>query len=179
MAVAPSERTRRADTSGRRRPTLEDEQASELLVAFARLARGARDAPAMPKQVEALLQRGYLAPRHLGVFAVIALAGPLTVSELAAREGLAVSTTSLLVTQLAEVGLVERREDNLDRRRTLVSIAPAYRRESRAVLESRLAPLRRGVRPLGAGRAAPFVEGLQNRAPVWGRAQNHTPPSRE
>ena len=115
----------------------------------------------MPKHVDALLQSGYLAPRHVGIFAIIALAGPLTVSELAARESLAVSTTSLLVTQLAEAGLVERREDTQDRRRTMVSVAPAHRRESQAVVESKLAPLRRALGRMGAERAKCFIEGLQ------------------
>jgi len=115
----------------------------------------------MPKHIEELVNRGVLAPRHLGAFAVISMEGPISISELAAREGFALSTTSLLVTQLAEVGLVERHEDDQDRRRTVVSIAPKSRRVSEAVLEAKLAPLRRAVARMGPQRARALVEGLE------------------
>ena len=131
-----------------------------MLLAFTRLLRGPRHGGAMPKHVETLLQSGFLAPRHLGAFAVVALDGPLTVSELAQREGLALSTASLLVTQLAEAGLVERHEDAADRRRTVVSVAPEHRQESEAVLESKLAPLRRALVRMGPRRARALLEGL-------------------
>ena len=71
------------------------------------MAHGQRGG-AMPKHIERLVNSGVLAPRHLGAFAVITMKGPISISELAARAGFALSTTSLLVTQLAEVGLVER-----------------------------------------------------------------------
>lgn len=141
--------------------TTEDAQACELLLAFARMARGPRRPGAMPKHIEQLVNEGVLAPRHLGAFAVISMEGPISISELAAREGFALSTTSLLVTQLAEVGLVERHEDDQDRRRTVVSIAPRYRRVSEEVLEAKLAPLRRAVARMGAHRAQALVEGLE------------------
>src|SRR5271166_1742412 len=141
--------------------TAQDAQACELLLAFARVARGPRRAAAMPKHIEELVTSGVLAPRHLGAFAVISLEGPISISELAAREGFALSTTSLLVTQLAEVGLVERHEDEHDRRRTVVSIAPKYRRVSEEVLEAKLAPLRRAVARMGPQRARALAEGLE------------------
>lgn len=138
----------------------EDEQAAELLLTFSRLVRGHRHHDKMPRHLQALLTSGVLAPRHIGAFAVVALVGPVTVSDLAQREGLALSTASLLVTQLSQVGLVERREDERDRRRTVVSVAPAHRRESEVVLESTLAPLRRALVRMGAERAGALLEGL-------------------
>jgi DNA-binding MarR family transcriptional regulator len=84
----------------------------------------------------------------------------MTVSELAAREGCALSTASLLVTQLAEAGLVERREDDTDRRCTLVSVAPAHRRESEQILEAMLAPMRRAIERLGPTKTRALIEGL-------------------
>ena len=137
-----------------------DEQASELLLAFARMARGKTAGGAMPKHIEELVRSGFLAPRHLGAFAIITLEGPLTISKLAARGSFALSTTSLLVTQLAEAELVERHEDESDRRRTVVSVAPRYRRMSEEVLEAKLAPLRRAVERMGPERAQALVEGL-------------------
>jgi DNA-binding MarR family transcriptional regulator len=120
-----------------------------------------------------MVERAGLAPRHLAAFAVVALAGPLTVSDLAARAGLALSTASLLVTQLADAGLVERREDEGDRRRTVVSVAPAYRAESEAVLEEKLAPLREAVLRMGPVRAKATLEGLAILAEVVSPRDGH------
>ncbi len=128
-------------------------------MALGRVARGLRHDDRRSTLRE-MVECGGLAPRHLGAFAVVALAGPLTVSELAEREGLALSTASLLVTQLADAGLVERREDAGDRRRTVVSVAPAYQAESEAVLEEKLAPLRDAVVRMGPVRAKAMLEGL-------------------
>lgn len=136
------------------------DQASELLLAFARLLRVQRHRDVLPRRIQDLLGSGFLAPRHVGALVVIAMDGPLTVSELASSEGLALSTASLLVTQLSQVGLVERREDEHDRRRTVVSVAPAYRRDSEAALESKLAPLRRALARMGSRRAAALLQGM-------------------
>jgi|GEM_PF-731449 len=138
----------------------QDELASQLLLVFVRLLGPRRQGGIMPKHVKALLKSGYLAPRHMRAFAVVTLAGPMTVSELARQEGLALSTASLLVTQLAEAGLVERHEDAADRRRTVVSVAPEHRRESQAVLESKLAPLRRALDRMSPRQTRALFEGL-------------------
>ena len=161
MAPSSSGTPRQAGTS-RRAPgrSAEDEQASQLFLYFVRLLRGPRHTAALPVRVQALLESGFLAPRHMSAFAVVALEGPLTVSELARREGLALSTASLLVTQLGEAGLVERHEDANDRRKTVVSVAPEHRRESEAVLETKLAPLRRALARMGPARARAMLEGL-------------------
>lgn len=132
-----------------------------LLLAFTRLLRGPKSDRGVPAKVRQLVQRGELAPRHLGALSVVAIEGPLSVSDLARREGLALTTASLLVSQLAEAGLVERREDAADRRRTVVSIAPEHRQESAAVLEARLAPLRRAVERMGADRTAALLDALE------------------
>ncbi|HEX3946316.1 MAG TPA: helix-turn-helix domain-containing protein, partial [Acidimicrobiales bacterium] len=140
--------------------SVEDQQASQMLLAFSRLLRGPhRRESGMPVHLQAMLKSG-LAPRHLGAFAVITLAGPMTVSELARQEGFALSTASLLVTQLAEAGLVERREDTEDRRRTVVSVAPQHRLKSQEVLESKLAPLRRALVRMGPRRTRALLEGI-------------------
>jgi DNA-binding MarR family transcriptional regulator len=149
----------RLDTRPAARSRELDRQAEELLLAVTRLARVPRhDRP--PRELRELLHSGAVAPRHLAAFAVVALFGPLTVSELAAREGIAVSTASLLVTELARAGLVERREDEEDHRRTLVSVAPAHRRQSQKYIESKLAPMRRGLARLGPKRAQALLDAM-------------------
>jgi DNA-binding MarR family transcriptional regulator len=137
-----------------------DEEAFELLLAFTRLARNAKQNDEVPSRLRALLDDGVLAPRHLTAFAIVAMHGPLSISQLAQREGCATTTASLVATQLADAGLIERREDALDRRRTVVTVAPSFRKDSRHVLNARLAPLRRAMERMGPQRARVVMEGL-------------------
>jgi DNA-binding MarR family transcriptional regulator len=65
-----------------------------------------------------------LGPRHLSLLSVLLLDGPSTVNELAAVLYLAPTTVSLMISQLADAGVVLRQEDPADRRRRLVSLAP-------------------------------------------------------
>lgn len=65
-----------------------------------------------------------LAPRHLSLFAQLQYDGPLTVSELAQRLEVAPTTVSLMVADLSRRGVLVRREDESDRRRRIVAIAP-------------------------------------------------------
>jgi DNA-binding MarR family transcriptional regulator len=137
-----------------------DEEAFEFLLAFTRLARGTRHDEDVPSRVRALVGEGVLARRHLTAFAIVAMHGPLSVTQLARREGCATTTASLVATQLADAGLIERREDAQDRRKTVISIAPSYLQDSRTVLEARLAPLRRAMERMGPDRARIVMEGL-------------------
>jgi DNA-binding MarR family transcriptional regulator len=137
-----------------------DEDAFEFLLAFTRLARSAKHNEEVPVRMRTLLDEGVLAPRHLTAFAIVAMHGPLSVSQLAQREGCATTTASLVTTQLADAGLVERREDTADRRRTVISVAPAFREDSQQVLNVRLAPLRRAMERMGPERARIVMEGL-------------------
>ncbi|ODS54892.1 MAG: hypothetical protein ABS36_10570 [Acidobacteria bacterium SCN 69-37] len=59
----------------------------------------------------------------------IASAGPLTIAGLQARLSRAQATTSQLVSQLERRGLVERRADAADGRRTLVALSRRGRRQ--------------------------------------------------
>ncbi|MGH9090684.1 MAG: MarR family winged helix-turn-helix transcriptional regulator [Acidimicrobiales bacterium] len=188
VAGPPARRVRATGAVVRKDPTAKGaghDQAAELLLAFARLLRVHRHRDELPRRIQDLLGSGFLAPRHVGALAVIAMEGPLSVSALASREGLALSTASLMVTQLSQAGLVERREDAHDRRRTVVSVAPAYRRDSEAALESKLAPLRRALERMGSRRATALLQGLAilveeiSRAGAAGAACSHVRPDPE
>ena len=67
-----------------------------------------------------------LAPRHLALLANLQYDGPLTVSQLADRLEVAPTTVSLMVGDLSRHGILTRQEDNADRRRRIVAIAPDY-----------------------------------------------------
>ncbi|GAB2924755.1 MarR family transcriptional regulator [Nonomuraea fastidiosa] len=58
---------------------------------------------------------------------MLLLDGPLSVSQLADRLSVAPTTVSLLVGELSRKGVLERREDDADRRRRIVDISPASR----------------------------------------------------
>jgi DNA-binding MarR family transcriptional regulator len=68
-----------------------------------------------------------LAPRHLALLAYLQYDGPLTVGELAGRLEVAPTTVSLMVGDLSRHGILTREEDDADRRRRIVAIAPGYR----------------------------------------------------
>jgi DNA-binding MarR family transcriptional regulator len=67
-----------------------------------------------------------LAPRHLALLAYLQHDGPLTVSELASRLEVAPTTVSLMAGDLSRRGVLTRQEDDADRRRRIVAIAPGY-----------------------------------------------------
>ena len=67
-----------------------------------------------------------LAPRHLALLAYLQYEGPLAVSELAERLEVAPTTVSLMVGDLSRHGILTREEDDTDRRRRIVAIAPDY-----------------------------------------------------
>ncbi|GIG65917.1 MarR family transcriptional regulator [Phytomonospora endophytica] len=66
------------------------------------------------------------APRHRTLLALLLFDGKMTVSDLATRLEVAPSTVSLMVGDLSRKGLLDRREDDADRRRMIVSVAPRY-----------------------------------------------------
>ncbi|MHB1504414.1 MAG: MarR family winged helix-turn-helix transcriptional regulator [Acidimicrobiales bacterium] len=134
--------------------------AEVLLVSLVEVAHSLRRTP-LPGGVQRdLALTRSLAPRHVAVLVRLLVDGPMSVSVLAERLGVALTTASLLVGQLAEAGLVDRREDESDHRRTLVSIAKAHQADASEFLETRLKPLRRAIERLGAKSTEALVEGL-------------------
>ena len=107
------------------------------------------------------LQSLELAPRHLSLLSYLLLDGPLTVSDIAERLQVAPTTVSLLVSDLAEKGVLTRREDEADRRRHIVGIA----NEHRPAIEQWLAPgaraWRRALEPLTPAERLTFVTTLR------------------
>jgi DNA-binding MarR family transcriptional regulator len=89
----------------------------------------------------------------------VAVAGPLSVSELARRLGLGLSTTSAIVGQLSRAGLLERAEDDADRRRTIVRLHDEHSRVIGGWAKQALAPLRRTLERLTPQARAQFIEG--------------------
>jgi DNA-binding MarR family transcriptional regulator len=93
-----------------------------MLLLMPRLVGRAKRLP-----IPAVLRGLDLAPRHLALLAYLQYDGPLTVGELADRLEVAPTTVSLMVADLSRHGILTRDEDDTDRRRRIVAIAPGYR----------------------------------------------------
>src|SRR3954452_13128034 len=83
------------------------------------------------------------APRHIAALLQVASEDQLGMSELAERLSVSLATASLVVTDVADWGLIERATEAADRRRTFVRVAPAPQPTTRALLVPRLKPLER------------------------------------
>lgn len=109
-----------------------------------------RLAPLLPQLETALRRRrgevpeilknvGPLGERHIAMLISLSVVGPATVSALASHHGMTVAHASLVVGNLAGVGLVEREADRGDRRRVIVSLSEAAK-PALAVMRNRHAP---------------------------------------
>ncbi len=147
-----------------------DADVHELLVLMGRVmpALKGHDCPP-PAAFAAVLDQsgeghGGLGPRHGSLLVLIALEGDLSVSELARRMGLSVSTVSLMVGELSRAGLVERSEDERDRRRTLVRLHHDHAGELEAWMRERIAPLSTALARMAPDVRAGFLEGWRQLA---------------
>ncbi|HEY8525301.1 MAG TPA: MarR family winged helix-turn-helix transcriptional regulator [Acidimicrobiales bacterium] len=102
-----------------------------------------------------------LTPRHLSLLAYLLYDGAMGVNELARRLEVAPTTVSLMVGDLSRQGILERREDDADRRRTIVSIAEAHRPAIEAWLAAGARAWRVALEPLTPAERRLVVETLR------------------
>jgi DNA-binding MarR family transcriptional regulator len=119
-----------------------------------------RGGAAIPDECRKAFEGGSLGPRHVPVLMTVTFMGDLSVSQIAERIGLSLATTSLMVGELAREGLVERSEDERDRRRTIVRLHPDYRDVMDAWAQERFAPVGRALGRLSPTARRHFLEGL-------------------
>jgi DNA-binding MarR family transcriptional regulator len=130
-----------------------DDATRALLLLMPRVVGRAKRVP--PPEPLRVLQ---LAPRHLSLLAYLVFDGPLGVKELAARLEVAPATVSLMVADLSRQGVLERREDEADRRRTIVSIAVEHRQAVTDWLAAGARAWQVVLEPLTPGQRRMFVE---------------------
>jgi DNA-binding MarR family transcriptional regulator len=114
----------------------------------------------MPAQLQDVFRRHRLTGRHGGVLAQLSAGQPISVTELARRMGVSLSTASELVGDLGRAGLVERREDPSNRRRTLASLAEPHRATVQAFVAQRAGPLLKVLEALSPSDRQGFARGL-------------------
>jgi DNA-binding MarR family transcriptional regulator len=110
---------------------------------------------------EALKRAGGLGERHVGALISLAIAGPATVSELAERMDMSLAHASLVVGELAGVGLVDRKHDEGDRRRIIVSLSDAARPAVAQMRDRHAGSLRRFLADLDDDQADWFIDQLR------------------
>jgi DNA-binding MarR family transcriptional regulator len=141
-----------------------DVQVRELVALFAGILKGLkqdRREEEKPEELQRAFEQGSLGERHFPPLIVLSLEGPMSVSELADHVGLTVATTSLLVGELSRAGLVQRSEDERDRRRTIVSLSEEIRKIAEPRIKERLQPFRRTLERLSPAARAHFMEGIR------------------
>lgn len=134
----------------REAPAPEEDLAVAVLLGLVEAIRALRTHPVGQPTLRTTLTDHQLAGRHVVALLHVALRGPLTVTDLADGLGVARTTASLLVAELADAGLVDRSPDQRDRRRTVVTVAAGHRSDVDRVVAARLQPLRRTIDRLGA-----------------------------
>jgi DNA-binding MarR family transcriptional regulator len=137
---------------------------TELMTLLPALFRGLRHAGPELRDVEPVKRAFYeagLGNRHGRILLALASTGPQSVGELAAHVALTPATTSLLVGELDRAGFVERREDEHDHRRTIVSVPEHLHAAVEQFARVRLEPLRRGLQQLDPEARTHLLEGLR------------------
>ncbi|HET6504569.1 MAG TPA: MarR family winged helix-turn-helix transcriptional regulator [Amycolatopsis sp.] len=102
-----------------------------------------------------------LTPRHFSLLSYLLFDGPLGVTELAARLEVAPTTVSLMVGELSRRGILERRNDEADRRRTIVAISEAHRAGAQDWLALGAQAWRKVLTPLTPDQRRLIIETLE------------------
>ena len=126
-----------------------------LMQVFRRVSRGMRrwqDSAAPPATAP-------LSPRHVAALEQL-LGGPVTVSELASRLGLTLTTVSGVLADLDRAGFIERHSDPADRRRTIVQVIPAQAALIGEWLDGTAKPLARVLDKLSPSEQAAFLKAM-------------------
>src|SRR4051794_40973076 len=114
-----------------------------------------------PELLELVSGEPPLGRRHVAVLAQIGTEGERTVGDLARELGLSLPAASKLTRDLEDHGLVGRREDPADRRRTVVALSAGTARRVRTWLGRRSRPLEQALEALDADERAAFLKGLR------------------
>ncbi|HEY4451239.1 MAG TPA: MarR family winged helix-turn-helix transcriptional regulator [Solirubrobacteraceae bacterium] len=136
-----------------------EQQLSELTALLPVTLHDLKNAAPAPMPMRDAMERASLGKRHASALLTVAGAEPIGVSELAKRLGLLLSSTSTIVGELSRAGLVQRSEDEHDRRRTIVRVHEDYRDAMGGWIEGALAPIRNTLERLSPAARAHFMQG--------------------
>ena len=135
------------------------EDLAELTSLFPVTLHDLKSAVPAPMPMRDAMERASLGKRHASALLAVAAVEPISVSQLAKRLGLLLSSTSTIVGDLSRAGLLERAEDDRDRRRTIVRVHEDYREAMEGWLEIAIAPIRHTLERLSPQARAHFMDG--------------------
>jgi DNA-binding MarR family transcriptional regulator len=136
--------------------------AEELRLALRAVLRGLHGRHRLsPELLDLLAGEPPLGRRHVALLDAVAGQGGRSVGELAGELGLTLPAASKLARDLEEHGLVSRREDEADRRRTVLELDDARRPLVEAWVDARDRPFRKALESLEAGERDALVRGLR------------------
>jgi DNA-binding MarR family transcriptional regulator len=127
-----------------------------LLLLMPRLVGRIKRTP-VPERLRSLS----LTARHMSLLSYLLFDGPLAVNDLARRLEVAPTTVSLMVSELSRQGVVDRREDDADRRRTIVSISEQHRPAIEDWLAAGARAWRKALEPLTPAQRRLFIDTLR------------------
>jgi DNA-binding MarR family transcriptional regulator len=138
------------------------DELADLRAQLRRIMRGlwARRRPT-PELLDLVSGDPPLGRRHVAVLAQLGSEGERTVGELARELGLSLPAASKLTRDLEDHGVVERREDPDDRRRTVVALSAGTGRRLRSWFDRRSKPLEQALAALDEKERAAFLKGLR------------------
>ncbi len=139
-------------------PAVEDDLA-ELTAVLPVTLHDLKSAVPAPMPMRDAMERSSLGKRHASALLAVAAVEPIGVGELAKRLGLLLSSTCTIVGELSRAGLLERTEDDQDRRRMILRVHEDYRDAMEGWLEVALAPVRNTLQRLSPQARAHFMEG--------------------
>jgi DNA-binding MarR family transcriptional regulator len=164
-APQTSTKTRKQPTRGAAAPGQLDEDTKRLLAAildFTSLHRQ-RESGERPSrlQIGGRTQKHALAARHTSALLTVALYGPMTVTQLADRQRIKLKAASLTAVELEQAGMLVRREDPADRRRTILTIPNTKRQLISQGILSRAGHLQRTLDRLTPSERRGLIKGLE------------------
>jgi DNA-binding MarR family transcriptional regulator len=144
-------------------PQLDDERKRLMaaILEFSSLIRRPEPNESSRLALGRTMRKHGLEQRHASTLLTIALYGPLTITQLAGRHHVTLKTASLIAVELEQSGLIQRREDPTDRRRTIVTIAKGKERAVHEGLNDRAAHLARALNRLTPQQREGLITGLE------------------
>ena len=137
-----------------------DDDLQELVQLFAHVVQSQKRGGAVdpPQAFVDAFEQNNLGPRHVRVLMNLVFEDAQSVSRLADRIGLSLATTSLMVGELSRAGLVQRAEDEQDRRRTIVRLHPDHLKTMQLLFRERTEPMRRALERMDPADRATFMQ---------------------
>ncbi|MFB4299534.1 MarR family winged helix-turn-helix transcriptional regulator [Actinomadura sp. NTSP31] len=154
-----------------------DADLETMVQIMGRMFRGMKGSAAHGEAEEliGLVKDAGLGPRHVPVLIRLVLNGPVPVGVLARHMGLSPATVSQLVGELQRGGFVDRRPDERDRRRMIVSLDEGRRELVERFALRRLRPLRMTLEALGPVEREHFLHGWRTLVEMMERAAHEDP----